>query len=534
MAERTGRGGPAALMLGGAAAVAVVLGGYALVQFGGFGSGTGGTGTGAGKGSGTADSTASEVAPAGRESNQPLTDILLRQAQEDAETATQADPQNTEAAEAADTSVPDQPPEDTAALAPDAEADPSPAAEQAAAPAGAPEAMDEGAAPAAESAAESASAPAAPELDAGNDGLFVLQAPELGLVRVDRDGDVVIAGRAQAGVRVSVLLDGQVLEEIQVPQDGQFVSLASIAFSGTARVISLLAEHEGQKSVSDSSFILAPVTVPDAEAGAAPEAEMAGAAAPEGAAPAEPVEAQDHAAAVPAEDPAKPAPEGAAVPAGAGAEAVAEAAGAAPGTGPSQTPAAAPDPAAGTGTAIAVLRADADGIEVVQPAPLPDPALTGEVALDAISYSEAGSVELAGRARPQSLVRIYIDNAPVAETAAGGSGRWTRSFADVAPGIYTLRVDEVEAETGTVLSRIETPFKREAPEDLALPAPEEVPAGHTPLVQAVTVQKGDTLWAISQQNYGSGILYVRLFEANRDAIRNPDLIYPGQVFAIPD
>lgn len=50
---------------------------------------------------------------------------------------------------------------------------------------------------------------------------------------------------------------------------------------------------------------------------------------------------------------------------------------------------------------------------------------------------------------------------------------------------------------------------------------------------AVTVQPGNTLWAIARENYGEGILYVRLYEANRDRIRDPDLIYPGQVFDIP-
>ena len=49
-----------------------------------------------------------------------------------------------------------------------------------------------------------------------------------------------------------------------------------------------------------------------------------------------------------------------------------------------------------------------------------------------------------------------------------------------------------------------------------------------------TVEKGDTLWAISQDRYGDGFLFVRVFEANREAIRNPDLIYPGQIFTLPE
>ncbi|WP_420663603.1 LysM peptidoglycan-binding domain-containing protein [Cribrihabitans neustonicus] len=556
-------------MLGGAAAVAVVLGGYALVQISGFGSGPGGPDDGAGNAGGSGDSTAVEVAPAGRESNQPLTDILLREAEQAA--AAEDGPLQTQPAAAEDAPGAERSEEQIAVPAPEAVAEPDPAVE-AEVPVE-PEAAEEDAVAftdPADPAQPGTKAMVETEPDAAMTGLPVMEAPELSLVRVDRDGDVVIAGRAQPGARVAVLLDGEVLAEIQVAQDGEFVSLASIEPSGSPRVISLLAEHEGQESVSDNSFILAPVTVALAEAAegsqeengaGAPEAAAAADAAvdpeaaamadaavdpeaaamadaavePERAAAADTSGEEEQVAAAPREDIAEPALDGAAVPQET-AERVAEAEAGRPAPADAAAPetAAPPEPAAETGTAVAVLRAGADGVEVVQPAPLSDPALIGEVALDAISYSEAGSVELAGRARPQSLVRIYIDNAPVAEASAEGSGRWSGSLAGVAPGLYTLRVDEVEADTGAVLSRMETPFKREAPGDLALPAAEDAPAGHEPLVQAVTVQKGDTLWAISRKNYGSGLLYVRLFEANRDAIRDPDLIYPGQVFAIPD
>ena len=91
-----------------------------------------------------------------------------------------------------------------------------------------------------------------------------------------------------------------------------------------------------------------------------------------------------------------------------------------------------------------------------------------------------------------------------------------------------------------MLSRIETPFKRESPDVLQPPQdPNAVAQGDTadggpvPLIRAVTVQQGDTLWAISRARYGDGVLYVRVFEANRGDIRDPDLIYPGQVFKLP-
>lgn len=48
-----------------------------------------------------------------------------------------------------------------------------------------------------------------------------------------------------------------------------------------------------------------------------------------------------------------------------------------------------------------------------------------------------------------------------------------------------------------------------------------------------TVVKGDCLWRIARRELGSGLLWHEIYEANRDAIRDPDLIYPGQVFLLP-
>ena len=74
-------------------------------------------------------------------------------------------------------------------------------------------------------------------------------------------------------------------------------------------------------------------------------------------------------------------------------------------------------------------------------------------------------------------------------------------------------------------SRVETPFKRESAQVLA-----QASANEDGPIKSITVQTGATLWAIARDRYGDGTLYVRVVEANEDAIRNPDLIYPGQVF----
>ncbi|PIE14606.1 MAG: peptidoglycan-binding protein [Rhodobacterales bacterium] len=185
----------------------------------------------------------------------------------------------------------------------------------------------------------------------------------------------------------------------------------------------------------------------------------------------------------------------------------------------------------------AVILSDAEGVQVLQ---TPSPAVMSRVALDSISYSDAGDVQLSGRGAGEGFVRVYLDNTPITTSRIGAAGLWRTDLPDVDEGIYTLRVDEVDTR-GQVTSRVETPFKREAPETVVLVQSEvnaaasdaRVATGETARVRVVTVQPGSTLWAIARDQYGDGVLYLRLFEANRDRIRDPDLIYPGQVFDLP-
>lgn len=51
--------------------------------------------------------------------------------------------------------------------------------------------------------------------------------------------------------------------------------------------------------------------------------------------------------------------------------------------------------------------------------------------------------------------------------------------------------------------------------------------------QSYTVVKGDSLSKLAKRFYGDAQQWHKIYEANRDQIKNPDLIYPGQTFRIP-
>ena len=119
-------------------------------------------------------------------------------------------------------------------------------------------------------------------------------------------------------------------------------------------------------------------------------------------------------------------------------------------------------------------------------------------------------------------MRLYVNDAEAATASIDAAGTWRADLANIAPGAYRLRADQLDA-SGAVTSRYESPFQQEA-----------VVAEVAPIAPVtITVQPGLTLWAIAEQNFGDGAMYVQVFEANKDMIRDPNLIYPGQVFNIP-
>jgi nucleoid-associated protein YgaU len=154
---------------------------------------------------------------------------------------------------------------------------------------------------------------------------------------------------------------------------------------------------------------------------------------------------------------------------------------------------------------------------LLQPPPGSHP---GPVGLDIVQYDDQGRISFTGHAQPGRTVRLYVNDQPVGDAAADTNGIWMLApSADLRPGIYQLRTDELGAN-GKVMARSELPFARASLSQVLKP-------GQT------VVQPGDCLWTIARHSYGRGIVYTAIVEENRDQIRDPRRIYPGQAFHMP-
>ena len=284
-----------------------------------------------------------------------------------------------------------------------------------------------------EVAVESGEEPAAETVEPAEDPSI----PTFDIVRVERDGSTIAAGRALPGASVQLKANGEVVAEVTADQRGEWVAVLEAPLAPGTVELTLTAQNP-DGSTKDSRQTVT-VSVPEDEEG--------------------------------------------------------------------QTLVVRSEP----GKASKVLQGP--GV----------PADAGGLVLETIDYDEKGNVIISGRADPETTVRVYVDGALAGETVADADGRWELSpEADIAPGQYALRVDQVDGD-GRVVGRIEVPFERGEPQAVLAALREG----------KVVIQPGNNLWNIARRLYGSGFSYTVIYEANKDQIRDPNLIYPGQVFETP-
>ena len=380
--------------------------------------------------------------------------------------------------------------------------------------------------------------------------------PKLETVRIDDDGTALVAGMAYPGSILEILVDEEVVESITLGQDGNFAVLFDIELKDRPQVISIRSIDGETVLVSDETMIVAPKIIELAQANPADnqtqkQSEGAENSTEVGVSPKEKSETtsgENSSSDLATETDLEKETEKTAEANNISNDNVDKA------DLTNKTPQLAqpteekieedvqqiltqepsdsdliPNTVSNKAEQPTVLLADSEGVKVVQSGKT-GPNVMTDVMFDTINYSKDGDVAVTGRGAPESIVHFYLDNSPVASTAVDQTGYWSADLSDVEAGVYTLRLDQLD-QSGKVSSRIESPFKREdrsvlvdQMQDIASPA----------RINVITVQPGNTLWAISRERYGRGILYVQVFDANKDKIRDPDLIYPGQIFDLPD
>jgi nucleoid-associated protein YgaU len=226
-----------------------------------------------------------------------------------------------------------------------------------------------------------------------------------------------------------------------------------------------------------------------------------------------------------------------------------------------QSVAVALEPGPKDGPVVALMTPDKPTVVLSQPATSKPRA--GAVVVETVETEPGGKLHVSGRARPGAAVRLYLNESFVSSVTAGADGSFAVTINEgVVSGNYRVRLDEVESNSGTVRARAEVPFNvpdalvtasvptqataPKRPETAAAQQPQLAATASTvppdgsapsavvvPRIATTTVSRGDSLWRISRLTYGAGTRYAVIYKANREQIRNPNLIYPGQIFVVP-
>jgi nucleoid-associated protein YgaU len=183
---------------------------------------------------------------------------------------------------------------------------------------------------------------------------------------------------------------------------------------------------------------------------------------------------------------------------------------------------------------------------------------------DIARIERTGDAVIAGRAAPGAMVELLRNGDVHDRVVADQSGQFVMVPPRLPPGDYelTLRsrqpdgkqatskqsvvvaLDEGESGSSAVRSRAEVPFNfpetavanRLPPHAAAAASLSNGGASSAVVVSKIAttiVSRGDSLWRISRLTYGAGMRYAAVYKANRDQIRNPNRIYPGQIFVLP-
>ena len=351
-----------------------------------------------------------------------------------------------------------------------------------------------------------------------------IPSPKFDLFSIDQSGSATIVGKGLAGESLDIIIDGKVVSKIIPDNNGDFATILDIGISKTPRSLTLRTTHsDGRVVASEETVLITPILKTGIQEETSTTSASDSASASDGASANDSASASESASAIitassgSSNDEVKLKPTSS--------------------TSSSELVSKLSDDSETTDVSIAIV--SSKEIRVISPALQNNAPKVLDVIIDAISYDEEGEVLLTGRGIEDQHIRIYVDNKPIKTSSIKADGTWSLDLEEIDAGVYILRIDQLDSD-GVVTSRTETPFQKETSDVAKKMAAlqnnnnkESSPNVGIGL-STVIIQPGYTLWAVAKKTYGLGMQYVRIYHANKDQIRDPDLIYPGQIFKLPE
>lgn len=331
--------------------------------------------------------------------------------------------------------------------------------------------------------------------------------PQFDLFSIDSSGLATIAGKGLAGQDLEIVLDGQVIAAVIPDKNGEFAIILDLGISNKPRSLILRSRHrDGREAVSEEIVLITPILETDEQDKNIIVAEESSVVNLDKST----VDENNN------EDEQEDATKINTV---------------------NKKETVQSNELDSSNVSVAIV--SSKDLKVISPAVQKNAPRVSDVIIDAISYDTEGEVLLSGRGVEDQHIRIYVDNKPIKTRSIEADGTWSMDLQEIDAGVYILRIDQLDSD-GVVTSRTETPFQKETSEiakQMAALANSEVTDSAPRIgigLSTVVIQPGYTLWAVARKTYGFGMQYVRIYHANKDQIRDPDLIYPGQIFKLPE
>ena len=142
------------------------------------------------------------------------------------------------------------------------------------------------------------------------------------------------------------------------------------------------------------------------------------------------------------------------------------------------------------------------------------------ITLDFVEYSPTGKVLVSGRSEANKEISLFFDDEFVGKSLVDENGLWEFEYdKNIKFGRINLRIDLL---TNNELISMSTPIFMENMARIINNSENRI-----------VVQPGNSLWRIARRTLGGGVFYSEIYKKNALKIKNPDMIFPGQVFDLP-